>query len=70
MEEPRPGQKPTAEHRPPSRGVYERAAPPMQESLPSAKEREQIAQARKRGKADQEELRATGHGDHKGVEGF
>jgi hypothetical protein len=70
MEEKLPGQDPEAERRAPSPGVYERAAPPPQGTAPTGKERELIDAARRRADRDREELRASGHGDHKGEEGF
>jgi hypothetical protein len=48
--------------------VIEQASPKPQP--PTEKEKQQIADARRRGQKDQEELRSHGFGDHKGVEGF
>ncbi|WP_022683211.1 hypothetical protein [Sphingobium bisphenolivorans] len=70
MEEPRPGQAPATEQRSTVHGVHEKAAPGPHKALPTDKERQQIDEAQQRADADRKELRATGHGDHKGTEGF
>lgn len=58
------------DHRPASHepSLAEQASP--RPAPPTPKEREQIAEGQKRAKADQEELRKGGFGDHKGTEGF
>lgn len=70
MEEKRPGQEPEAEQRSAEPGVYERAAPKPHDATPTDKERDLIDVARCQADRDREELRATGHGDHQGGEGF
>ncbi|MEJ7933959.1 hypothetical protein WG907_06765 [Sphingobium sp. AN558] len=70
MEEKRLGQNPEAEERPAEPGVYERAAPGPHDAAPTGKERDLIDAAQRRAKRDREALRATGHGDHQGEEGF
>ncbi|AUW58762.1 hypothetical protein C1T17_12315 [Sphingobium sp. SCG-1] len=70
MEEKRSGQDPEADPRPAgSGGLYEKAAPKSTDR-PTAKERTMIETARKRADRDRAELRASGHGDHKGEEGI
>ncbi|MBV2148031.1 hypothetical protein KRZ98_06985 [Sphingobium sp. AS12] len=70
MEEKRKGQEPEADQRPAATGgLYEQAAPTSNDP-PSKKERTMIATARARADRDRAELRATGHGDHQGEEGF
>lgn len=56
MEEPESGQDPLAERRPPAHGTYEKAAPRPRDVPPTGKEREQIAQAREKADADQEDF--------------
>ncbi|MGW8202786.1 MULTISPECIES: hypothetical protein [Sphingomonadaceae] len=70
MEENRPGQHPDADQRPAGQGVHERAAPVSPASPPSGKERAVIDEAQWRADQDRATSRATGHGDHKGEDGF
>lgn len=70
MEEQRLGQDPEAEQQSAEPGIYERAAPKPANALPTGKERNLIDAARRQANCDREELRATGHGDHKGEEGY
>ncbi|MEC3948669.1 hypothetical protein [Sphingobium sp. HWE2-09] len=68
MEDKRMGQNPEADQRPAATGsLYEQAAPKSNAS-PSQKERTMTARAR--ADRDRAALRATGHGDHQGEEGF
>ena len=69
MEEPRPGQKPEQEQRPPAHGVHEAAAPSSSHEQ-TPKERAQIDAAQEKAERDQAALRRSGHGDHQGEEGF
>ena len=48
--------------------LAEQAAP--RPAPPTPEDRDRVAQAQKRAKDDQDELRAKGFGDHKGTEGF
>ncbi|WP_143075151.1 hypothetical protein [Sphingobium sp. AP50] len=70
MEEKRKGQNPEADQRRVGTGeLYEQAAP--KSSAPASdKERAMIEAARERADRDRVALRATGHGDHQGEEGF
>jgi hypothetical protein len=49
--------------------LYEQAAP-KSDAPPSGEERAMIEAARERADRDRAALRATGHGDHQGEEGF
>lgn len=49
--------------------LYEQAAP-KSDAPPSEEERAMIEAARERADRDRAALRATGHGDHQGEEGF
>jgi len=70
MEEKRKGQNPEVEQRAAAKGgLYEQAAPKSDAPL-SDKERAMIKTARERADRDRAALRATGHGDHQGEEGF
>ncbi|MBG6119891.1 MULTISPECIES: hypothetical protein [unclassified Sphingobium] len=70
VEEKRMGQNQEADQRPAATGsLYEQAAPKSNAS-PSQKERTMTATARARADRDRAALRATGHGDHQGEEGF
>jgi hypothetical protein len=70
VEEKRKGQNPEADQPPVATGgLYEQAAP-TSNAPPSEEERTMIATARARADRDRAELRATGHGDHQGEEGF
>lgn len=70
MEEKRSGEDPEADPRPAGNGsLYEQAAPKSTDH-PTAKERTMVEAARKRADCDRVELHASGHGDHKGEEGF
>lgn len=70
MEEKRKGQNPEVEQRAAANGgLYKQAAPKSDVPL-SDKERAMIETARERADRDRAALRATGHGDHQGEEGF
>ncbi len=68
MEEKRKGQHPEGERKQPEADVYLRAAPRPQP--PGDAEKREIADARTTAEADRDAMRASGHGDHKGEEGF
>ncbi|WP_286868268.1 hypothetical protein [Sphingobium sp.] len=70
MEEKRKGQDLEADQPPGATGrLYEQAAP-KSDAPPSEEERAMIEAARERADRDRAALRATGHGDHQGEEGF
>ncbi len=70
MEEKRKDQDLKAEQPPAETGrLYEQAAP-KSDAPPSEEERAMIEAARERAARDRAALRATGHGDHQGEEGF
>lgn len=69
MEEKRPGQQPQAEQRDEAQEITERAAPKPQ-AVKSDRERALIDQAQHKARDDREALRQSGHGDHKGEDGF
>jgi len=70
MEEKRPGQEPEKEQRDSGQEVTARAAPAPHDAPPTGMEKQMIEEGQKRAKRDREELRKTGHGDHKGESGF
>jgi hypothetical protein len=70
MEEKRPGQHPDEELTEPARGDVVNMSSNPSDKSPTAMERELLRRARRQADADRAKMRYTGHGDHKGEEGF